>query len=166
MSRFYAPLQIISGAEVVSMRLHDPHVERTNMTRCAPILMAWVLLQVASTCAIAQPTQQNQAYEELQRKYEAALQEIERLRSELEALKRARPAVLLPPTGGAEGAPGGDFVQAGNAHFVAQRYAEAVVAYTKAIEAAPRDSRAYKQRGIAHAKLGNTPQAYKDLSKA
>jgi TonB family protein len=136
------------------------------MTRCATILIAWVLLQVASTGAAAQPTQQNQAYEELQRKYEAALQEIERLRSELEALKRERPATQLPPTGGAEGAPGGDFLQTGNAHFVAQRYAEAVTAYTKAIAAAPRDSRAYKQRGMAHAKLGNAQQAYKDLSKA
>jgi hypothetical protein len=95
--------------------------------------MAWVLLHVASTCAAAQPTQQNQAYEELQRKYEAALQDIERLRSELEALKRERPAALLPPTGGAEAAPGGDFLQEGNAHFVAQRYAEAVTAYTRGL---------------------------------
>src|SRR5438093_253299 len=146
------------------MRLHDTHVERANMTRCTTILVAWVLLHVASTGAATQPTQQNQAYEELQRKYEAALQEIERLRSELEVLKRERPAAPLPP--GPEAAPGGDFLQTGNAHFVAQRYAEAVAAYTKAIEATPRDSRAYKQRGVAHAKLGNAQQAYKDLSKA
>ena len=136
------------------------------MTRCATILVAWVLLHVASPWAATQPTQQHKAYEELQRQYEAARQEIERLRSELEALKRERPAAQLPPTAGAEAAPGGDLVQTGNAHFVAQRYAEAVAAYTKAIEAAPRDSRAYKQRGMAHAKLGNGPQAYKDLSKA
>src|SRR2546423_10882000 len=103
------------------MRLHDTHVERAHMTRSATLLMAWVRLHAASTYAATQPTQQNQAYEELQRKYEAALQEIERLRSELEALKRERPAAPLPPPGGAEGAPGGDFVQAGNAHFVAQR---------------------------------------------
>jgi TonB family protein len=127
--------------------------------------MAWVLLQVASIGVAAQP-QQSQASEELQRKYEAALQEIERLRSELEALKRERPAAQLPPIGGAEGGPGSDFLQAGNAHFVAQRYAEAVAAYTKAIAAAPRDSRAYRQRGVAHGKLGNAQQAYKDLSKA
>src|SRR4029450_9097396 len=105
------------------MRLHDPHVEKANMTRYVTILMAWVLLQVASTGAVAQPTQQNQAYEELQRKYEAALQEIERLRSELEALKRERPAAQPPPTGGVEGAPGGDFLQAGNEQFLAQREA-------------------------------------------
>src|SRR6266446_3351746 len=149
MSRFCAILQMISGASIVAMRLHDRHGERANMTRYVTILMAWVLLHVASISAATQPTQQNTADEELQRKYEAALQEIERLRSELEALKRERPAAPLPPTGGAEGAPGGDFLQTGNAHFVAQRYAEAVAAYTRAIEVAPRDSRAYKQRGMA-----------------
>src|SRR5262249_27476389 len=46
------------------------------MTRCATILMAWVLLQVASTGAAAQSSQQNQAYEELQRKYEAACKKL------------------------------------------------------------------------------------------
>ena len=135
------------------------------MPLCTAILLAWVLLHVSSTCAAAQLTPQTKAYEELQRQYEAALQEIERLRSELAALKRERPAPP-PPTGGTEGAPGGDLLQAGNTHFVAQRYADAITAYTQAIKAAPRDSRAYRQRGLAHAKLGNAPQAYKDLSKA
>src|SRR6266571_3470133 len=63
-------------------------------------------------------------------------------------------------------AQGDDLLQVGNAHFVAQRYAEAIAAYTKAIEAVPRDARAYKHRGLAHTKLGNAQQAYKDLSKA
>src|SRR5205809_7318993 len=85
-----------------------------------------------------------------QRKYEAALQEIEYLRSELEVLKRERSAAQPLPTGGAEGAPGSDLLQVGNAHFVAQQYAEAIAAYTKAIEAASHDSRAYTQPGVAH----------------
>ena len=135
------------------------------MTRYTAILVAAVLLHVSSTWVATQTTPPTKAYEELQRQYEAALQEIERLRSELAALKRERPAVP-PSTGGAEGAPGSDFLLAGNAHFVAQRYADAIAAYTKAIKAAPRDSRAYRQRGLAHAKLSNMPQAYKDLSKA
>src|SRR5918911_3202873 len=142
----------------------DTHGESTSITRCTTILAAWVLLHMASTLAVAQSAQQSQAYEELQRKYEAALQEIARLRSALETLKHERTAA--PPAGAAEGAPGEDPLQVGNTHFAAQQYTEAIAAYTKAIEMAPRDARAYKHRGLAHAKLGNAPQAYKDLSKA
>lgn len=136
------------------------------MTRCAAILVAWLLLHVSNTCGATPPTQQNKAYEELQRKYKAALQEIERLRSELEALKRERSAAQPPPTGGAEAVPGDDPLQVGSALFAAQRYTEAIAAYTKAIETIPRDARIYKHRGLAQAKLGNAQQAYKDLSKA
>jgi tetratricopeptide (TPR) repeat protein len=121
-----------------------------------------MLLYVSSSLAA---TRQNRAYEELQRKYEAALQEIERLRSALARLKGSRQqGQPVPPP--AEGAPSGEVLQMGNAHFLAQRYTEAIAAYTRAIEAAPRDARAYKHRGLAHAKLGNVPQAYEDLNKA
>jgi TonB family protein len=136
------------------------------MTGFIAILVGLVLLHVSCPFARGQTTPQSSEFEALQRKYEAALQEIERLRSALEALQRERVSPQPPPSGGAEGAPGGDFFQAGNTHFVAQRYAEAIAVYTKAIEAAPRDARAYKHRGLAHAKLGNAQQAYKDLSKA
>jgi TonB family protein len=122
-----------------------------------------MLLYVSSPLAA---TRSNRAYEELQRKYEAALQEVERLRSELARLKgeqTARPAPAAPP---AEGAPSSDFLQTGNAHFLAQRYTEAIAAYTQAIATAPRDARAYKYRGLAHAKLGHVQQAYEDLNKA
>jgi TonB family protein len=145
---------------------HDTHIKRANMRRCTLLLTAWILLYLASLLAVAQPTQQNETYEELQRKYEAALQENVRLRSELEVLKRERASVQPSPPGMPESAPGNDPLQVGNAHFSAQRYAEAIAAYTKAIAAAPRDARAYKHRGLAHAKLGNAPQAYKDMSKA
>ncbi len=136
------------------------------MTGFIAILVGWVLLYVSCPFARAQPIPQSSEFEALQRKYEAALQEIERLRSALEALQRERVPAQPPPSGGTEGAPGGDFFQAGNAHFVAQRYAEAIAAYTKAIEMVPRDARAYKHRGLAHAKLGNVQQAYQDQSKA
>jgi TonB family protein len=123
-----------------------------------------MLLYVASPLAA---TRSNRAYEELQRQYEAALQEIERLRSELTRLKGEQTAGPAPAAGGGTtGAPSGDFLQTGNAHFLAQRYTEAIAAYTRAIEAAPRDARAYKHRGMAHAKLGHVQQAYEDLNKA
>lgn len=148
------------------MYLCDTHVTRARMRRCTIILTTWVLLYMASTLVAAQPMKESKAYEELQHKYEAALQEIDRLRTALEALQRERAAAPTPPPGAAERAPRDDPLQVGNAHFVAQRYAEAIAAYTKAIETAARDARAYKYRGLAHAKLGNAPQAYKDLSKA
>ncbi len=138
-------------------------VERARMTRGIAMLAVWVLLQAPSALAA---TRQNKAYEDLQRKYEIALQEIERLRSELAVLKGERTAVPAPPTGGAEGTPGGDFLQTGNGHFLAQRYTEAIAAYTQAIETAPRDARAYKHRGLAYAKLGDMQQAQQDLSRA
>ena len=54
------------------------------MTRMRSLPVVWMLLYGASPLAATRP---NGAYEELQRKYEAALQEIERLRSELARLK-------------------------------------------------------------------------------
>src|SRR5207249_195183 len=83
-------------------------VERAQMTRGIAMLAVWVLLQAPSSLAA---TRQNKAYEDLQHKYETALQEIERLRSELAVLKGERTAVPAPPTGGAENTPGGDFLQ-------------------------------------------------------
>jgi TonB family protein len=136
------------------------------MRRLCTLVVGWVLLFMTSTLAVAQSATQSKEFEELQHKYEAALQEIERLRSALETLKRERTAAPPSPAGATESAPGDEPLQVGNAHFAAQRYTEAIAAYTKAIEAAPRDARAYKHRGLAHAKLGNTQQAYKDLSKA
>ena len=136
------------------------------MQPCTILLVAWLLLGVASHLVTAQPMQGSETYEELQRKYETALQEIARLRGELEAMQRERAATQPSLAGRTEGAPGNDALQVGNAHFVAQRYAEAITAYTKAIEMAPRDASAYKHRGLAHARLGNTQQAQKDLSKA
>jgi len=133
------------------------------MTRSIALLVAWVLLYVSSPLAA---TRSNRAYEELQRKYEAALQEIERLRSELARLKGEQTAGPVPAAPPVAGAPSGDFFQTGNAHFLAQRYPEAIAAYTQTIETASRDARAYKHRGLAYARLGNVQQAYEDLDKA
>jgi TonB family protein len=133
------------------------------MTRSLAFLVVWVFLSSTSPLAATRP---NRAYEELQRKYEAALQEIERLRSELARLQGEQRAGPAPAASPGVGAPSGDPFQTGNAHFLAQRYTEAIAAYTQAIETAPRDARAYKHRGLAHAKLGNVQQAYEDLNKA
>jgi TonB family protein len=139
------------------------YVKRASMRRSLALLVVWTLLYISSPLAATRP---NRAYEELQRKYEAALQEIERLRSELARLKGEQTAGPAPAAGGTASAPSGDLLQTGNAHFLAQRYTEAIAAYTQAIETAPRDARAYKHRGLAHAKLGHVPQAYEDLNKA
>ena len=139
------------------------YVGRVSMRRSLVLLVAWVLLYVSSPLAA---TRSNRAYEELQRKYEAALQEIERLRSELARLKGEQTGGPAPAAGETAGAPSSDFLQTGNVHFLAQRYPEAIAAYTQAIETAPRDARAYKNRGLAYARLGDVQQAYEDLNKA
>lgn len=136
------------------------------MRQSLAILLVWALLYVPSAQAAPPSAQQSRAYEALQRKYEAALQEIERLRSALEALQRERATAPAPQAGAADNVPGDDPLHAGNTHFMAQRYTEAVAAYSRALEAMPRDARAYKHRGLAHAKLGNSQQAHTDLSKA
>ncbi len=63
------------------------------MRRSLAFLVVWMLLYVSSPLAATRP---NRAYEELQRKYEAALQEIERLRSELARLKGEQTAGPAP----------------------------------------------------------------------
>src|SRR5438094_9674246 len=60
------------------------YVERASMRRSLALLVVWMLLYYVSSSLAA--TRHDRAYEELQRKYEAALQEIERLRSELARL--------------------------------------------------------------------------------
>lgn len=139
-------------------------VDREHMRRGAALLVVWMLLPAASVLGAAPSAPPRLTYEELQRHYEAALHEIERLRGELTALRRERAAT--PPAPGAEGAVGSEPLQEGHAHFMAQRYAEALAAYTRAIALVPRDARAYKYRGLAHAKLGHRSQAYQDLSTA
>src|SRR6476620_2827974 len=116
--------------------------ERASMRRSLALLVIWMLIYVSSPLAA---TRHNRAYEELQRKYEAALQEIERLRSELAGLKGEQTEGPAPAAPSVE--PSGDFLQTGNAHFLAQRYTVAIAAYTQAIETVPRDARAYKHRG-------------------
>src|SRR5262245_47702830 len=133
------------------------------MIRSLGLLLVWVLLYVSSPLAA---TRHNREYEELQRKYEAALQEIAHLRSELTRLKGEQAAGPGPAAPPAAGSHSDDFLQNGNAHFLAQQYTEAIAAYTQAIEKEPRDARAYKHRGLAHAKLGHVQQAYEDLSQA
>ena len=63
------------------------YVKRASMRRSLAFLVVWMLLYVSSPLAATRP---NRAYEELQRKYEAALQEIERLRSELAGSRGSR----------------------------------------------------------------------------
>lgn len=138
---------------------------RARMPRVTALFAVLMLLQVSQTLAGAQTASQRQAYEELQRKYEAAQQDIIRLRTELETLKRER-ALAPPQEAGAASGPGEEALQTGNTHFMAQRYAEAIAAYTRVIEQTPREARAYKHRGMAQAKLGNMQQGLKDLTRA
>jgi hypothetical protein len=89
------------------------------MRRSLALLVISMLLYVSSPLAA---TRHNRVYEELQRKYEAALQEIERLRSALTTLKGEQTAGLSPVTPQAKGAPSGDFLQTGRLSTGRQRF--------------------------------------------
>ncbi|MBM3223874.1 MAG: tetratricopeptide repeat protein [Candidatus Tectomicrobia bacterium] len=128
---------------------------------CIFFLMLWIMLPLSSPLAASRP---GAAPADLQRKYEAALQEIARLRAELAALKDER--LTAPASAGTAAAQDSEPFQVGHSHFLAQRYPEALAAYTQAIALAPRDARAYKHRGLTQAKLGNVSQARDDLSQA
>jgi len=59
-----------------------------------------------------------------------------------------------------------DWFSKGVAAFAARRYEEAITAFSKAVQAHPRAARAYTNRALAQAKLGQYQQAMQDLTQA
>lgn len=57
-------------------------------------------------------------------------------------------------------------LEQGVAAFQARQYPQAMTAFTKAIQLQPRDARAYTNRGLTYARMGDYHLAYLDLSKA
>ena len=126
----------------------------------------WILLWVVWTLTGAQAEPQSKDSASLRTKYQAAVQEIARLTQELaraqrdlEALKNSQPA-----HGG--DAPASDFFLAGIAYITRKQYPEAVAAFTRAIERAPRDAPAFRNRGIAYTQMGAPQDALHDLNTA
>jgi TonB family protein len=128
--------------------------------------VGWILLWVLWTLTGAQAEPQSTDSESLRTQYRAAVQEITRLTQELartqrdlEALKNSRPV-------SGDNAPASDFFLAGTAYITRQQYPAAVAAFTRAIERAPHDALAFRNRGIAHAQLGAHQNALHDLNTA
>jgi tetratricopeptide (TPR) repeat protein len=75
------------------------------------------------------------------------------------SLKNSRPV-------SGDNVPASDFFLAGTAYITRQQYPEAVAAFTRAIERAPHDALAFRNRGIVHAQLGAHQDALHDLNTA
>ena len=124
----------------------------------------WILLWVFWTLTGAQAEPQSKDSESLRTKYKAAVQEIARLTQELartqrdlEALKNSRPV-------SGDDVPARDFFLAGTAYITRKQYPEAVAAFTRAIERAPHDALAFRNRGIAYSQMGAHQEALRDLN--
>jgi TonB family protein len=98
---------------------------------------------------------------ELQNKYNAAVQEITRLKEELdqarreiEQLQQHRESVTTPTPRDSPPVP------------EEQQYTEAIAALTTAIAANPQEATLYRNRGIAYTHVGKYEQALQDLHKA
>jgi TonB family protein len=128
--------------------------------------VGWILLGVLCTLTGAQAEQKAKDSESLRTKYNAAVQEIERLKQDLARTRRDLEALKNHQPASGDDAPASDFFLAGNAYVSLKQYPEAVAAYTRAIARAPQDALAFRNRGIAHAALGAYQQALSDLDKA
>jgi Flp pilus assembly protein TadD len=126
----------------------------------------WGLLYVFCTLAVAQPEQKSKDPEALRAKYTAAVQEIERLKQELARTKRHLEALKKSQPVSSDDAPATDFFLAGTAYVNLKQYPEAVAASTRAIERAPQNAQAFRNRGIAYTQLGAHQQALNDLNTA
>jgi TonB family protein len=113
--------------------------------------------------ALAEPP--DDAVTALQNKYHHALQEIERLQRELDAATQEI-ARLTQHLKDAESSTPQSWFTAGNAALAQKHYQDAIAAFTRAIETHPQDARAYRNRGIASAHLGDYQQAIQDYTAA
>jgi TonB family protein len=129
-------------------------------------MIGGILLSVLCTPVIAQTAEKSKDPLPLRDKYTAALQEIARLKHELESAKRALDAFRNQPSNSGDNAPASDFFLAGNAYMSLKKYADAVSAFTRAIERAPQDALAFRNRGVASTSMGAYQQALNDLNKA
>jgi len=125
-----------------------------------------MLLGVLCTLAGAQAEQKSKDSESLRTKYNAAIQEIERLKQELARTRRDLEALKNHQPVSSDDAPASDFFLAGNAYVNLQKYPDAIAAYTRAIARAPQDALALRNRGIAYTSLGAYQQALSDFDKA
>ncbi len=109
-----------------------------------------------SSPLLAQPSR---ADTDLRRKYNAALQEIDRLRAELAKAKQDIARLRQQSArSAAENRP--------QPAVTAEQYQKAIAERTRRIEADPQDTQAYVERGIAYTRLGEYQRALNDLNRA
>lgn len=135
------------------------------MQRLVVSIAVWIVVGMCSVPTRGQTVHPAPDLEDLQRKYDAAVREIERLQQALTRAQRA-PETAQQQTTCTDQAPAEDFLLAGQVYLSAKRYQEAMAAFGRAIACEPREATAYRYRGLVYAHLGNTAQALEDFSKA
>jgi len=110
--------------------------------------------------------QKTKELEDVRKKSDALLKENERLRKELATAKgekKKKETEAYNKT--INDLKATEWFEIGYKFIIAERWKEALDAYTKAIELDPQYATAYNNRGVAYAKLGNHNQAIKDYNK-
>ena len=109
--------------------------------------------------------QKTNELEEARKKTNEALQEVERLKKELETTKPGK-IEQDQYKKAINGLNAIDWINNGIALGIAGKHQEALEAFVKAIDLDPKYSWAYMNRGIAHANLGDHRQAIRDYDRA
>ena len=120
---------------------------------------------IKSVDSLRKDHQKTKELEGTRRKAAEYLKEMERLRSEL-ALAKGDTKKQGEYNEAVKGLSATDWFEKGYAYSKANKYQNAVNAYTRAIELNPKYAWAYSNRGFAYANLGNLNQAIADFTRA
>ncbi len=110
--------------------------------------------------------QKTRELEEIRKKSDALLKENERLRQELATAKgekKKKETAAYNKT--IEDLTAAEWFETGYQFCIAERWKEALDAFTKVIEINPQSAQAYAARGVAYGELGNYNQAIADYNK-
>ncbi|MBI5892053.1 MAG: tetratricopeptide repeat protein [Deltaproteobacteria bacterium] len=130
----------------------------------------------ASLDVLRKDVQKSKELEDVQKRADEAFKEIEKLKSELEAVKADKNK--QPPTPpllrgiqeqyakAADTLSAADWHKKGYQHALNKEYDDAIETFTKAIALDPNLAQAYRNRGVAYDKKGHLDKAIEDLSKA
>lgn len=135
------------------------------MQRLLALIVGYLLLEVCLPPFSTVAEQMPQAVTNLQDKYTNALQEIERLQRELANAKKEIEHLKqqLERANSSRSAKESEEKKGSSEE---KKYRDAIASLTKNIESNPQDATSYRNRAIAHSRLGNYKQAMQDFNKA
>src|SRR3972149_6953418 len=119
----------------------------------------------ASLDALRKDAQKSKELEDVQKRADEALKEIEKLKSELEAVK-ADKNKQKEYAKAADTLSAADWFKKGRQYWLNKEYDSAIEAFTSAIALNPNDADAYNGRGVAYNDKGQYDRAIEDYNKA